>query len=128
MVAPTRHQNASSSHRPQLCISSLQINAHVVAVVGFSCASGRSPVPWRSLPRPRWLFSAAHRQREGERRTHTHLALCPDLPTVEFHKLPAQGEPEARALDLLRRCPHLTELLEDLLLILGGNADPGVAY
>src|SRR5262245_8603079 len=34
---------------------------------------------------------------------------------------------EPRALDLLGRRPYLTELLEDLLLILRGDADPGVA-
>jgi len=43
--------------------------------------------------RPRWLFSAAERQREAERRTHSLLALHPNPPTVEFHKLPTQGEP-----------------------------------
>src|SRR5262245_745738 len=35
----------------------------------------------------------AQRNRERERRAHTLLALHPDPPTVELHKLPAKGEP-----------------------------------
>src|SRR5215831_9714884 len=66
-------------------------------------------------------------QHKRERRSLTNLALHPDLAAVELHKLPAQGEPQPRALDLLCGRPHLTELLEDLLLILWGDADPGVA-
>src|SRR5262245_1643369 len=72
-------------------------------------------------------FAMAHRNRERKPRARTLLALHPDPPTVQFHKLPAQGEPEARALYLLGCRPHLAELLEDLFLILGGDADPGVA-
>src|SRR5262245_51248374 len=72
-------------------------------------------------------FAMTHRYGERERRAHPDLALHPDPPTVEFHKLPAQREPQPRAFDLLRGRPHLSELLEDLLLILGGNADPSVA-
>ena len=34
-----------------------------------------------------------HRDRERERRAHAHLALDPDLPAVEFDKLPTQGQP-----------------------------------
>src|SRR5215471_3557013 len=68
-----------------------------------------------------------HRNRERERRAHSELALHPDLPTVEFHKLPAEGEPQPRAFHLLRRRADLAELLEDLLLILRGNTHPGVA-
>src|SRR5262249_26349831 len=70
---------------------------------------------------------APHREREAERRAHPLLALDPDPSAVELHKLPAQGEPEPRALDLLCRRPHLTKLLEDLLLILGGDPNTGVA-
>src|SRR5262249_57815325 len=68
-----------------------------------------------------------HRNCERERRAHALLALHPDPAAVEFHKLSAQGEPEPCALDLLRGCPHLAELLEDLLLIFRGYADSGVA-
>src|SRR5262245_40057273 len=64
--------------------------------------------------------------RERKRRAHSFLALHPDPPAVEFHKLPAQGEAQPRALDLLRGRPHLAELLEDLLLILRGDADSRV--
>src|SRR5262245_20935935 len=70
-----------------------------------------------------WLVG----DRERERRAHSLLTLHPDPPTMQFHKLAAQGEPEPRALDLLRGCPHLAELLKDLLLIFWGDADPGVA-
>src|SRR5262249_55683474 len=72
-------------------------------------------------------FAMAHRNRERERRAHALLALHPDPPAVEFHELPAQGEAEPRALDLLCGCAHLAELLEDLLLILRSNANPGIA-
>src|SRR5215831_10379336 len=72
-------------------------------------------------------FGMAHRHGEREGRTHTLLALHRDLPPVEFHKLPAQGQPQPRALHLLRCRPHLAELLEHLLLILGGDADSRVA-
>src|SRR5215831_21145007 len=82
--------------------------------------NGWVAVVWR-------LLASTQRNRERERRAHTRLALHPDPPAVEFYKLPAQGEPESRTLNLLRRRPHLAELLEDFLLILRGDADPGVA-
>src|SRR5262252_5280268 len=89
--------------------------------------SGRTPSA--SLPSigNNQLDCSDGRQCERERGAHAHLALHPDSPTVEFHKLPAQGQPQPRALDLLRRRPHLAELLEDLLLIFGSNTDPCVA-
>ena len=43
-------------------------------------------------PGSRWSFTMTRGDRERERRTHTHLALNPDPPTVEFHKLAAQGQ------------------------------------
>src|SRR5262245_50707279 len=46
---------------------------------------------------------------------------------MQFHKLPAQGEPQPRALHLLRRRSHLAELLEHFLLILWSDADSRVA-
>src|SRR5262245_7908106 len=71
-------------------------------------------------------FAMTHRYGEREGRAHPLLALHPNPAPVEFHKLPAQGEPQPCALDLLRRRPHLTELLEDLLLIFWGDANPSV--
>src|SRR5262249_48899352 len=71
-------------------------------------------------------FAMTHRKRERERRAHTLLALHPDPTPVELDELPTQGQPQPRAFDLLRRS-DLAELLEDLLLILRGNPDPGVA-
>src|SRR5215510_16281816 len=82
--------------------------------------NGWVAVVWRLLASP-------HRDRERERRAHPLLALHPDPPTVQLHKLPAQGEPEPRALHLLRCRPHLAELFKDLLLILGSDADAGIA-
>src|SRR5215831_5952368 len=78
------------------------------------------------MPEPPSSFATAHRQREGERRTRTHHALHPDPAPVQLHELPTQGQPQPGALHLLRRRPHLAELLKDLLLILGRNADPRV--
>src|SRR5215468_11849574 len=72
------------------------------------------------------LLARTHRNRERERRALPELALHPDPPAVQLHKLPAQGEPQARALHLFGRRPHLAKLLEDLLLVLRGDADAGV--
>src|SRR5262245_34111620 len=72
-------------------------------------------------------FAMTHRDRERKRGAHALLTLHPDSAPVEFHKLPAQGEPEPGAFHLLCRRPHLAELLKDLLLILGSDANPGVA-
>src|SRR5262249_44559605 len=65
--------------------------------------------------------------REREGRTCPKRTLHPDPPAMEFHELPTQGEPQARALDLLRSGPHLAKLFEDLLLVLGGNTNPGIS-
>src|SRR5262249_8760617 len=72
-------------------------------------------------------FAMAHRDRKCECRALAQLARHPDLAAMEFHKLPAQGEPEPRAFHLLCRRPDLAKLLEDLLLILWGDADPRIA-
>src|SRR6266404_6265428 len=57
----------------------------------------------------------------------------PETPTcgaamaaVQLDELLGQGQPEARALRLLVRRPHLAELLEDGRMILWRDADPGV--
>jgi hypothetical protein len=68
----------------------------------------------------------AHRYRERERRALTYLARDPDPPAVQLHELPTQSEPQPRPLGLLLRRPHLPELLEHRLLVLWGDADPGV--
>src|SRR5262249_40353325 len=75
---------------------------------------------WRLLAWP-------HRDRKRERRANPLLTLHPDPPAMELHKLTAEGEPQPGAFHLLARRPRLTELLEDLLLVLSGNADRRVA-
>src|SRR5262245_48188248 len=70
----------------------------------------------------------AHRQCKGKRRTHTDLALHPNPAPMQLDKLPAEGQPQPGALHLLVRGPHLPELLEHRLLILWGDANPGVAH
>src|SRR5262249_55420727 len=67
------------------------------------------------------------RQRKRERRALAQLTLHPDPTAVQLNELPTQGEAQPGALDLLVRRPHLPELLEHRLLILRGDADPGVA-
>src|SRR4030088_2226384 len=57
-----------------------------------------------------------------------YLAFHPDLSPMELDELPGERQPESRALDLLVRRPHLPELLEDRLLILGRDADPGIRH
>jgi transposase-like protein len=72
-------------------------------------------------------LATTHRDGERERRALAHLALDPDPPAVQLDELPTQGQPQPRALHLLRRRSHLLELLEHLLLIFRSDADPGVA-
>jgi hypothetical protein len=69
-----------------------------------------------------------HRERERERGAVPDLALHPDPAAMEFDELPGERQPEAGALDLLVCRPHLPELLEDRLLILGRDADPGIRH
>src|SRR5262249_39126454 len=78
-------------------------------------------------PPGRKLLASTQRNGERECRAHTQLTLDPDLAAVELHELTTQREHDLRALDLLRRRPHLTELLEHRFLVLGGDADSGVA-
>src|SRR4030095_7036432 len=72
-------------------------------------------------------FATEHRNRERECRANNNLALHPNPPPVQLDKLPTQRQPEPSALHLLVRRPDLPELLEDRLLILGRDADSGVA-
>src|SRR5262245_61082244 len=69
------------------------------------------PVPIDWLPRDGFGIPGP-RQRERECRSHPELARHPDPTTVEFHELPAQRQPEARALGLPVRGAHLAKLLE----------------
>src|SRR5262249_6545830 len=71
-------------------------------------------------------FATGHWYRERERRARPDLALDPDLAAVQFDELPRQGQAEPRALDLFGGHPHLLELLENRLLILRRDTDPGV--
>src|SRR5262249_46762736 len=77
--------------------------------------------------RSRLSFATVHRNREGEHRALTELAVHPDPAPVQLDELPTQRQPEPRTLHLLRRRPNLTEPLEPRLLILLGDADPGIA-
>src|SRR5882672_9451069 len=70
----------------------------------------------------------AHGKRERERRSTTHLALHPQAAAVELDELSRQREAETRALALARGVAHLAELLEDRLLVLWRDTDPGVGH
>src|SRR5690348_6915341 len=73
--------------------------------------------------------SLAYRQREGESGSLARRALEVDLAPVQLDELPGQREPEPRALGLARVvAPDLAELLEHEPLVLGGDADAGVAH
>src|SRR5262245_14005342 len=94
------------------------------------CGQAERDVPsWIRLPacspgsihRPHW-----NSEREG--RADAHLALDPDPAAVQLDELPTQGEAKPRTLNLLVRCPDLTKLLEDALLVLRSDADAGVAH
>src|SRR2546425_804478 len=73
-------------------------------------------------------FATAHRKRERERRARAHLTLYPDPTAMELYEFLAQRQPQPCALRLLFRTPHLPELLEDRLLILGRDAHAGVRH
>src|SRR4029453_18963545 len=47
---------------------------------------------------------------------------------MELDELAREGQPAPRACVLLFGRSHLSELLEDRLLILGRDADPGIRY
>jgi hypothetical protein len=82
--------------------------------------------PRRQIPSQ---CSRPEREREGEGRAAAHLALHPDLAPVQLHEPSGQGGAESGALSLLLCTPHLPELLEHrllVLLVLRGDADPGV--
>src|SRR5713101_6032780 len=73
-------------------------------------------------------FATAHRECEGEGRADADPARNPDPPAVELDELPGERQPESSAFDLLVCRPHLSELLEDRLLILGRDADSGIRH
>src|SRR2546426_489705 len=69
-----------------------------------------------------------YRQRERERRAATDLALDPQPAAVELDEAPRQRQPESGALALARVVgPDLTELLEDRVVVVGRDANAGVA-
>src|SRR5712692_7637827 len=104
----------------------------------FSASTTRYPVAWStsrtsirllSLSSTRRISSpgmGARGNRERERGSATHFALHPQPAAVELDELSRQREPETGALALARGVAHLAELLEDRLLVLGRDADPGV--
>src|SRR5215475_14432591 len=56
----------------------------------------------------------------------SQLALHRDPSAMQLNELAGQGQSKAGALHLHVRRPHLAELLEDRLLILGLDASPSV--
>src|SRR4029453_18074004 len=70
---------------------------------------------------------STYRDREREHRAHAHLARDPDSPPVQLDELATEGEPQPGALHLLLGRPDLPKLLEHRLLILRGDANPGIA-
>src|SRR4029453_14900921 len=70
--------------------------------------------------------SASCRQREREGRSRADPTLDREPAPVQLDELPCKREPDTGAFDLLRRTPHLPELLEHGLLIFGSDTDAGV--
>src|SRR5215471_6463496 len=69
------------------------------------------------------------REGECEGRALADLAGHPDLAPMQLDKLPRQRKPEPGALVPARAgTTHLAELLEHRRLVLGGDADAGVAH
>src|SRR6185436_890987 len=81
-----------------------------------------------SLPRDHLAEQRlAQRQREAEGRAASRRAIDPDCAAVQLDELPRQREPQPGALGLARRVlADLTELLEQLRLIVGRDADARV--
>src|SRR5215475_9586644 len=96
----------------------------------LNCRTSRTSLRFFSLSSTIRISSFAMTHREGERecRALAHLALHPDPPAVQFDELARQRQPEPGALHLLGRRPHLPELLEHRLLVLGGDAYPSVGH
>ena len=97
------------------------------------CAGGvtiPSPTSTDFLPYPPKASIVAHspirqRQEDRERRALAGFAVHLDRAGVGFDDPLADGEPEARALFRMRaRIVRPVETLEDVRLILWGNADP----
>src|SRR5262249_54149751 len=72
------------------------------------------------------LLLTVHRDRERKRRALPLRALYRDPAAMQLDELPRERQAQASALHLLVRRPDLPELLEDRLLILGGDADSRV--
>src|SRR4030095_10678590 len=89
-------------------------------------ASGSSRCPRQSgSARRPWPL----RNGEGERRSLAGLALHPQPSAVQLHEAPGQGQAEPGALALVGVvAAPLPKLLEDQLLVLGGDADAGVGH
>src|SRR5205814_6464262 len=69
------------------------------------------------------------REIDGERRPPSRFALHVDLATEEARDLAADGEAEASPAILAAGGPvRLLERFEDDLLLVLGNADPGIAH
>ena len=67
-------------------------------------------------------------QREGKSAAVAGFAFHPDASAVIFDNLLANGQAQAGAFRLVgQRIAHLLELLKDLRLIGGSNADAGVS-
>src|SRR5262245_11837946 len=96
----------------------------------LTCSTSRTSFRFLSLSSTIRIssFAMTRRQRKRERRALTHLALHPDPAAVQLDELPRQRQPEPRAFDLLGRRPDLPKLLEDRLLVLRGDTDPGVRH
>src|SRR5262245_47892440 len=92
--------------------------------LGLGTPSPSPPVPARAAGPS---FARPRRDREGERGAHPHLALDPDPAAVELDELPTQRQPKPSALLLRRACTDLAKLFEDGLLVLRGDANPGIA-
>src|SRR5919106_6235792 len=89
-------------------------------------ATGRAGAP-RFVTSGRAAASAGGGDGEGERRAASDPTLDPDGAAVELHELPTKGEPQTSPLVLGRAGADLAKLLEDRILVLGGDADAGIA-
>src|SRR5579863_4426236 len=109
---------------PDIVVLVSTTGARLLCLDLFSRWCGGQFIGWRAQSRIlaedhrgqlRWLLA---RQREGEGRTLTQLAMYPDVPTVRLDDGPADIQPQSRSLCApRRRVVHPLEALEDALLL-----------
>src|SRR6266542_7159948 len=107
---------ARSSRARKLC--RIPASSSMIKIRAIPTPSGADPAGW---------IRPLRGQREPKRAPLPDRAVHADSPAVRFDRELAEGQPQAgRAVEPAARGFHLSELLEDLLVILRGDPGAGV--